>query len=170
MAVRTANFISSFLQVVNPNEVFPGTRIVDKPLNEDQMIGEALAIVMGNTKVWSAGIYFDANQFTNRSYFAPFAYNKEFNTRKFEVEDLARLNTSNNICTPTSPGSSRSSPDGETSMTTWRSTGSRCSSDPEVEEEISPSLVTVSMMTSTSDAMNTSPSITGKSEAQLYGR
>ena len=97
MAIRTANFISSFLQVVNPNEVFPGTRIVDKPLNEDQMIGEALAIVMGNTKVWSAGIYFDANQFTNRSYFAPFAYKKEFNTRKFEVEDLARLNTSEHL-------------------------------------------------------------------------
>ena len=99
MAVRTANFISSFLQVVNPNEVFPGTRIVDKPLNEDQMIGEALAMVMGNTKIWSAGIYFDANQFTNRSYFAPYAYKKEFNTRKFEVEDLARLNTSEHLYT-----------------------------------------------------------------------
>merc|ERR1711878_232880 len=77
MAVRTANFISAFLQVVNPSEVFPGTRIVDKPLNEDQMIGESLAMVMGNTKIWSAGIYFDANQFTNRTYFAPFAYKKE---------------------------------------------------------------------------------------------
>jgi hypothetical protein len=27
-----------------------GTRVVDKPLNEDQMIGEALAIVMGTTR------------------------------------------------------------------------------------------------------------------------
>merc|ERR1719445_2638822 len=78
MAVRTANFISAFLQVVDPKEVFPGTRIVDRPLNEDQMIGEALAMVMGNSRVWSAGIYFDANQFTNRSYFAPYAYKKEF--------------------------------------------------------------------------------------------
>merc|ERR1711997_673095 len=76
MAVRTANFISAFLQVVNPSEVFPGTRIVDRPLNEDQMIGEALAMVMGNTKIWSAGIYFDANQFTNRTLFAPLAYKK----------------------------------------------------------------------------------------------
>jgi len=99
MAVRTANFISAFLQVVNPSEVFPGTRIVDRPLNEDQMIGEALAMVMGNTKIWSAGIYFDANQFTNRTLFAPFAYKKKFNTRKFEVEDLARLNTSEHLYT-----------------------------------------------------------------------
>merc|ERR1719394_157895 len=70
MAVRTANFISAFMQVVDPKEIFPGTRVVDRPLNEDQMIGEALAMVMGNTRVWSAGIYFDANQFTNRTYFA----------------------------------------------------------------------------------------------------
>ncbi len=40
MAVRTANFISAFLQVVDPKEVFPGTRVVDEPLTEDQMIGE----------------------------------------------------------------------------------------------------------------------------------
>eukprot|EP00090_Calanus_glacialis_P009944 TRINITY_DN1832_c0_g1_i1.p1 TRINITY_DN1832_c0_g1~~TRINITY_DN1832_c0_g1_i1.p1 ORF type:complete len:847 (+),score=167.28 TRINITY_DN1832_c0_g1_i1:123-2663(+) len=99
MAVRTANFISAFLQVVDPSEVFPGTRIVDRPLNEDQMIGEALAMVMGNSRVWSAGIYFDANQFTNRTYFAPYAYKKQFNTRKFEVEDLARLNTSDTLYT-----------------------------------------------------------------------
>lgn len=39
MAVRTANFISAFLQVVDPKEIFPGTRVVDKPLTEDQMIG-----------------------------------------------------------------------------------------------------------------------------------
>lgn len=37
MAVRLANFISSFLQVVDPKEVFPGTRVVDKPLTEDQV-------------------------------------------------------------------------------------------------------------------------------------
>ena len=99
MAVRTANFISAFLQVVDPKEVFPGTRVVDRPLNEDQMIGEALAMVMGNTRIWGAGIYFDANQFDNRTHFAPFAYKKNLNTRKFEVEDLARLNSSDKVYT-----------------------------------------------------------------------
>jgi len=116
MAVRTANFISAFLQVVDPKEIFPGTRVVDDPLTEDQMIGEALAIVMGNTRIMSAGIYFDENQFmvkpprngngrsedprhSTRAYFAPLAYKTELNTRKFEVEDLARLNTSDLIYT-----------------------------------------------------------------------
>ena len=42
MATRLANFISAFLQVVDPKEVFPGTRVVDKPLTEDQMIGNFL--------------------------------------------------------------------------------------------------------------------------------
>ena len=39
-ATRLANFISAFMQVVDPKEVFPGTRVTDKPLTEDQMIGE----------------------------------------------------------------------------------------------------------------------------------
>ena len=85
MAVRTANFISAFLQVVDPKEVFPGTRVVDKPLTEDQMIGEALAMVMGNTRVWSAGIYWEPNEFTNRTYFAPYAFKTQLNTRRFQV-------------------------------------------------------------------------------------
>ncbi len=99
MAVRTANFISAFLQVVDPKEIFPGTRVIDKPLTEDQMIGEALAMVMGNTRVWSAGIYFDQNQFPNRTYFAPYAYKTQLNTRRFQVEDLARLNKTSEIYT-----------------------------------------------------------------------
>jgi len=60
---------------------------------------EALAMVMGNTRVWSAGIYFDANQFTNRTYFAPYAFKYDLNTRKFHVEDLARVNKSEEVYT-----------------------------------------------------------------------
>jgi hypothetical protein len=41
-------------------------------------------------RIWSAGIYFDNNKFTNKTYFAPFAYKTELNTRKYQVEDLAR--------------------------------------------------------------------------------
>jgi len=99
MAVRTANFISAFLQVVDPKEVFPGTRVVDKPLSEDQMIGEALALVMGDTRIWSAGIYWEQNKFPNRSHFAPYAYKTQLNTRNFKVEDLARLNKTEEIYT-----------------------------------------------------------------------
>ena len=97
MAVRTANFISAFLQVVDPKEVFPGTRVTDKPLTEDQMIGEALAMVMGDTRVWSAGIYWEQNKFPNRTYFAPYAYKTQLNTRRFQVEDLARLNKTDDL-------------------------------------------------------------------------
>ena len=99
MAVRTANFISAFLQVVDPKEVFPGTRVVDKPLTEDQMIGEALALVMGDTRIWSAGIYWEQNKFPNRTWFAPYAYKTQLNTRRFQVEDLARLNKTDEIYT-----------------------------------------------------------------------
>ena len=45
MATRLANFISAFLQVVDPKEVFPGTRVVDKPLTEDQMIGKSFSFI-----------------------------------------------------------------------------------------------------------------------------
>ena len=38
------------------------------------------------------GTYWDRNKFTNRTFFAPFAYKTELNTRKFKLEDLARVN------------------------------------------------------------------------------
>lgn len=63
------------------------------------MIGETLALVLGNTRVWAAGTYWERNKFTNRTYFAPFAYKQQLNTRKFKVEDLARLNKTGEIYT-----------------------------------------------------------------------
>lgn len=72
--------------------MYSGKRVTDKPLSEDQMIGETLAIVMGDSKIWAAGTYWERNKFTNRTLFAPYAYKTELNTRKFKVEDLARLN------------------------------------------------------------------------------
>lgn len=99
MALRLANFISAFMQISDPNEVYSGKRVADKPLTEDQMIGETMALVLGNTRIWSAGTYWDRNKFTNRTLFAPFAYKKELNTRKFKLEDLARLNSTKEVYT-----------------------------------------------------------------------
>lgn len=99
MAVRLANFISAFLQVSDPKEVYSGKRVTDKPLTEDQMIGETLALVLGNSRIWSAGTYWERNKFTNRTYFAPYAYKTELNTRKYWLEDLARLNKSDEVYT-----------------------------------------------------------------------
>lgn len=48
-------FIIYYPQVSDPKEVFSGNRVADKPLTEDQMIGETLAIVLGDSKIWSAG-------------------------------------------------------------------------------------------------------------------
>ncbi|XP_066993827.2 uncharacterized protein [Anabrus simplex] len=99
MAVRLANFISAFLQISDPKEVYSGKRVTDKPLSEDQMIGETLALVMGDTKIWSAGTYWERNKFTNRTLFAPYAYKTTRNTRKFFLEDLARLNKTDEVYT-----------------------------------------------------------------------
>jgi len=92
MATRLANFISAFLQVSDPLEVYSGKRVADRPLTEDQMIGETLALVLGDTKIWTAGTFWDRNKFTNRTFFAPYAYKTQLNTRNFKLEDLARLN------------------------------------------------------------------------------
>ena len=40
---------------------------------------------MGDTRIWSAGVYWDQNKFPNKTYFAPYAYKEELNTRKFKV-------------------------------------------------------------------------------------
>lgn len=77
----------------DPKEIFSGFQVADKPLTEDQMIGETLAIILGDSKIWSAGTFWDRNKFTNRTFFAPFAYKTQLNTRKYKLEDLARLNS-----------------------------------------------------------------------------
>lgn len=94
MAVRLANFISGFMQIVVPTEIFPGKRLADKPLSEDQMMAETLSIVMGSQRIWAAGTFWERGKFTNRTLFAPYAFKTALNTRKFRMEDLARLNSS----------------------------------------------------------------------------
>ena len=72
-------------------------RVVDKPLTEDQMMGEVTALLLGDTRIWSAGIYWEQNKFPNKTWFAPFAYKNQLNTRNVQVEDLARLNKSDEL-------------------------------------------------------------------------
>lgn len=73
--------------------MYSGKRQPDKPLTEDQMFAETLSLVLGDSKIWAAGTYWERNKFTNRTLFAPYAYKKILNTRNFFIEDLARLNT-----------------------------------------------------------------------------
>lgn len=88
-ALRLANFISAYIQLYYPVEW----------LTENQMYSEALALVLGNQYIWSAGIYWEPNTFSNRTLFAPFAYKKELNLRKFNIDDMARLNEPGQIYT-----------------------------------------------------------------------
>ncbi|KAK2715050.1 hypothetical protein QYM36_009890, partial [Artemia franciscana] len=99
MAVRLANFYSAYLQIVDHREVFTGNRIADRPLSEDQVMAETLALVLGNTRIWGAGTFWDRRQFPNRTLFAPYAYKEQLNTRKFKMEDLARLNKTQEVYT-----------------------------------------------------------------------
>ena len=99
MALRLANFASAFLQIVDHNEIFAGNRVVDRPFTEDQMMGEVLSILLGNNRVWSAGMYWDRSKFPNRTLFAPFAHKTTLNTRKYAMEDLARINNTRDVYT-----------------------------------------------------------------------
>lgn len=91
-ALRLSHFISSFLQVVEPKEVFAEFRVPDKPLTKDQVIGEALSTLIGDRQIQGVGIWFDRNQFsrsTQNNFFAPYAYRLERNARNFFVLDMA---------------------------------------------------------------------------------
>lgn len=37
--------------MVDHKEIFSGVRVVDQPLSEDQMMGEVLSIILGNSRV-----------------------------------------------------------------------------------------------------------------------
>ncbi|KAJ8675045.1 hypothetical protein QAD02_010831 [Eretmocerus hayati] len=103
MGLRLANFISAFEQLSDPKEVYSGKRVADKELNEDQMIAEVVALLFGNPRVWSAGVFWDRKKFKGRTYFAPFAYREETENShdviRRKVEDLARLNSTDEIYT-----------------------------------------------------------------------
>lgn len=91
MALRLANFLSAFLQVVDPNEMVAEFRVPDKPLTKDQVIGEALAAMIGDNQLLGVGVIFEPHKFSpNVTHFAPYAYRQQRNTRKFFVNDLSR--------------------------------------------------------------------------------
>lgn len=96
-ALKISHFLSSFFQIVESNEAFAEFRVPDKPLTKDQMIGEALSTLMSDRQIQGIGILFDRNQFSQRkseSYFAPYAYRLERNTRNFYVHDMSLTNPS----------------------------------------------------------------------------
>lgn len=94
MALRLANFISAFLQVVDPTVSYAEFRVPDKSLTVDQIVGEVLSLVTGDLKLLGAGVFFDRNQFnSNHTYFAPYAWRPRREQRTFYVADLASKKT-----------------------------------------------------------------------------
>lgn len=93
MGLRLANFISGFSQVVDPKERYAEFRVPDQPLNKDQIHGEILSLIAGDSKIWSASVMFDRNQFPNTStpYFAPnvFKSTEREQSYTFYIRDLA---------------------------------------------------------------------------------
>ncbi|GFN94711.1 fras1 related extracellular matrix protein [Plakobranchus ocellatus] len=57
-AVRLSNFLSMYLQNVMPDENFGNLR-GGGPLHKDMMFGEVIANVMGNYRIYAAGVFFD---------------------------------------------------------------------------------------------------------------
>ncbi|KAK8781648.1 hypothetical protein V5799_017011 [Amblyomma americanum] len=90
-AVRLANFLSGFLQTVDPKELFAEFRVPDRSLTPDQIIGEAMSLVAGNQRILGCGVYFDRKQFPGRALYAPYAYRRHRNERRFYVDDMARF-------------------------------------------------------------------------------
>ncbi|XP_037579060.1 LOW QUALITY PROTEIN: uncharacterized protein LOC119461757 [Dermacentor silvarum] len=90
-AVRLANFLSGFLQTVDPKDLFAEFRVPDRSLTQDQIIGEAMSLVAGNQRILGCGVYFDRKQFPGRPLYAPYAYRRHRNERRFYVDDMARF-------------------------------------------------------------------------------
>ena len=43
-------------QIVDHDELFSGFRVPDHPFSEDQMMGEVLSIILGNSRVCSPSV------------------------------------------------------------------------------------------------------------------
>ncbi|XP_059145696.1 uncharacterized protein LOC131932801 [Physella acuta] len=80
-AVRLTQYLSLYLQNVMPDENYGNLR-AGGILHVDQLYGEVLANVMGNFKIYTAGLFFDRYKFQNqdrsvRELFGPEAYRKQ---------------------------------------------------------------------------------------------
>ncbi|KAI3389193.1 hypothetical protein SNEBB_010301 [Seison nebaliae] len=73
MGLSVSHFLSAFRQLVNEEEEFP-LRRPEKSLTIDQIVAEAVSVVMGDTQIAGCGIFFDRGKLKGRSYFGPYAY------------------------------------------------------------------------------------------------
>lgn len=74
LALSIAHFLSSFYQIINPEEDFP-LRNAEKALSEDQLHAEVIASIAADFRAVGVGIFFDRNKFKkDKEYFGPYAF------------------------------------------------------------------------------------------------
>ncbi|KAK7114273.1 uncharacterized protein [Littorina saxatilis] len=80
-ALRLSHFLCNFLQNTDASENFGNLRGGGR-LHQEHMFGEVVANVMGNFKIYSAGVFFDRYQWENQDgskmeLFGPWAYRRQ---------------------------------------------------------------------------------------------
>lgn len=89
-ALRLSHFVSSFLQLIDPKELFAEFRVSDKPLSREQLFGETLSTLVGDRQLVGVGIWLEKPGNLG----APYAYRLERNARNFFITDLTQSSQS----------------------------------------------------------------------------
>lgn len=97
LALSIAHFLTSFYQIINPDEDYP-LRHAERTLSEDQLYAEVISAVAADFKVVGLGVFYDRNKFSkNKAYFGPYAFRNRDNInmeiqKHYQVVDLTGLN------------------------------------------------------------------------------
>lgn len=80
LALSIAHFLTSFYQIINPDEDYP-LRHAERALSEDQLYAEVISAVAADFKVVGVGIFYDRNKFDKKekAYFGPYAFRNRDN-------------------------------------------------------------------------------------------
>ncbi len=96
LALSIAHFLSSFYQIINPEEDYP-LRNAEKAISEDQIYAEVMAAAGTDFKAVGVGIFFDRNKFRkDKPYFGPYAFIeqdavKQDNFKNYRMVDLTGM-------------------------------------------------------------------------------
>jgi len=96
LALSIAHFLTSFYQIINPDEDYP-LRHAERDLSEDQLYAEVIANVAADFKVVGVGIFYDRNKFNKKkAYFGPYAFRNRDNInmeiqKHYQVVDLTGM-------------------------------------------------------------------------------
>ncbi len=96
LALSIAHFLTSFYQIINPEEDYP-LRHAERDLSEDQLYAEVIANVAADFKVVGVGIFYDRNKFNKKkAYFGPYAFRNRDNInmeiqKHYQVVDLTGM-------------------------------------------------------------------------------